>query len=61
LNRVLHFCLSWPGPWSSYLHFLSSWDDRHEPPYPAIGWDEISLTFCLGWPQIVILLISACR
>jgi hypothetical protein len=44
---------------SSYLCFLCSWDDRHTPPSPAfIGWDGISQTFCLGWPQTVFLLIS---
>jgi hypothetical protein len=25
---------------------------------PAVGWDGISQTFCLGWPQTMILLIS---
>jgi hypothetical protein len=25
----------------SDLSLLSSWDDRHEPLYPAIGWDGI--------------------
>jgi hypothetical protein len=24
-----------------------------------IGWDRVSWTFCPGWPQMVILLISA--
>jgi hypothetical protein len=26
-----------------------------------IGWDGISRTFCLGWPQTMILLISTCQ
>jgi hypothetical protein len=32
-----------------------AWDDRQEPPYPDIGWDEVSLTFCLSWPQTTVL------
>jgi hypothetical protein len=32
---VSRLCVSQPGPRSSYLHFLHSWDDRHMPPHPA--------------------------
>jgi hypothetical protein len=28
----------------------SSWDNRHMPPHPAIDWNGILQTFCLGWP-----------
>jgi hypothetical protein len=35
----------------------ASWDDRCTPPYP-VYWDGVLLTFCLGWLQIVTLLIS---
>jgi hypothetical protein len=40
------------------LCLLCSWDHRHMPACPAIDWDGVLLTFCLGWPQIKILLIS---
>jgi hypothetical protein len=29
----------------------------HSPP-PAMSWDRVSKTFCLGWPWSLILLIS---
>jgi hypothetical protein len=29
------------------------------PPYPAIGWDGVLHTFCLGRPETVILPIQA--
>jgi hypothetical protein len=45
---------------SSYLYFPCNWHDRCEPQFPTfIGWDRVLRTFCLGWPQTVILLISA--
>jgi hypothetical protein len=47
-----------PEPWSSYLCFPQSWDDRYTPPHPSIGWDGVLLRFCLGWSQILIRLIS---
>jgi hypothetical protein len=37
---------------------LCSLDDTCMLSYPAISWDGVLLTFCLGWPQTVILLIS---
>jgi hypothetical protein len=47
--------------WSSYLHFLSSWDDRHILPPPAywLVWRGGGLThFCPGWSQTTVLPIS---
>jgi hypothetical protein len=38
-----------------FLAFLPHWDDRYTPSHPAIGFDEVSQTSCLGW----IFLISA--
>jgi hypothetical protein len=58
-DRVLHLCLHlWYGLQSSYLYFPCSWDNRLRPPCPAIGWDEVSWTFCLDWPQTVVLPVS---
>jgi hypothetical protein len=37
---------------------LHSWDDRHAPLHSTSGWDEVSPTFCLGWPWTNIFLIS---
>jgi hypothetical protein len=37
---------------------LCSSDDKCIPPHPTIGWDGIPWTFCLGWPQDAILLMS---
>jgi hypothetical protein len=39
------------------VSLLQGWDDRHVPLHPAISWDGVSWTVCLGWPQTVILLI----
>jgi hypothetical protein len=34
-------CLGHPGPWSSFLCFLPSWDDGSIPPGPVfIGWEQ---------------------
>jgi hypothetical protein len=30
-------------------------DDRCTPPHPAIGWDGVWHTFCLGWLRTMIL------
>jgi hypothetical protein len=59
-DRVLCFCL-WSDlrPWSSYLHFLLSWRDRHSPLCLALWLRWGSVTFYLGWPQTKVLLISA--
>jgi hypothetical protein len=50
-----------PARTVSLLFYAShcSWDDRCIPPLPTIDWDGFSLTFCLGWPWISILQISA--
>jgi hypothetical protein len=54
------FALADFGPGSSCLHLLCSYNDRCKGHHPQIiGWDRVSLTFCLGWPQTVIFLISA--
>jgi hypothetical protein len=39
---------------SAYLE----WQECTNTP-AFIGWDGVSLTFCLGWPQTMIFLISA--
>jgi hypothetical protein len=41
------------------LSLLCSWDNSQVLQHPAVGWDEISWTCCLGWLWTVILLISA--
>jgi hypothetical protein len=46
-------------PWSSCSQ-LFVWDDRCVSPLcPVIGWDWVLKTICSGWPQTVILPISA--
>jgi hypothetical protein len=60
LDRVSSLCLGLPGLWSSYLCFLSSWDDQCEPPQPAfIGWHGVLRSFCPGWSWTTILQSSA--
>jgi hypothetical protein len=39
-----YLCLGRPGP----PCFLCSWNDRHPPPCPVIGWDGVWRTFCPG-------------
>jgi hypothetical protein len=54
------FLLRWA--WNHDLPVSASqvaWDKRHIPLCPANGWDGVLWTFCLGWPQTLILLISA--
>jgi hypothetical protein len=51
---ILRIFQGWPGPWSSYLHFLHGWDDRYH--HSAIDW-----SFCWGWDATVILQLSASR
>jgi hypothetical protein len=48
LNKILQFSLS--GPWSSYLCFPSSWEDRHA--MPSFYWLRWSLTKCILWSPI---------
>jgi hypothetical protein len=43
--------------WSSYLCLLCSWHDRQLHHAWLICWDEILLTFYLGWPRATISLI----
>jgi hypothetical protein len=38
---------------------LCMWDDRDMPLHLSSLWDGVSQTFCLGWPQTAIHLISA--
>jgi hypothetical protein len=38
---------------------LHSGKDRYMLLYPAIGWDKVLQTFCLGWPKTDIFPISA--
>jgi hypothetical protein len=48
--------------WTVIPLFLVShvaWDDKHGPLHPAIGWDEVLRTICLGWPGTAVILISA--
>jgi hypothetical protein len=40
------FCPCWPVDHS----FPRTWNDRHLPLHPAIGWDDTLLMFCLCWP-----------
>jgi hypothetical protein len=56
--------LIWPGPQSSYLHFLWSWDDRRRWQAGAsmlnicIGWDEVFELFTRSGFELWILSIS---
>jgi hypothetical protein len=43
-DRVSLFAQGQPRLWSSYLYYLCIWDDRHEPPNPATGWEKVSQT-----------------
>jgi hypothetical protein len=59
-NRVSLLCPGKPGPWSSYLCFSCSRDDRHAPPCPVfylLRWDLMDF-FCPSYSGTVILLIS---
>jgi hypothetical protein len=53
LNKILHLCQGWPGPWSSYLHFLHSWNDRCMPHtiFYWLRWDLMNF-FWLDWLQV---------
>jgi hypothetical protein len=53
--RVLYFLPRLPGLRPSYSCFPDCWGDRHVPPYPAIGWDQV----WLGCLWTAILPISA--
>jgi hypothetical protein len=58
-NRVSNLYLGLPGPQSSYLCFLCSWDDRHMPPHPGfINVVRVLGTFFPGWLRTSILPIS---
>jgi hypothetical protein len=60
------FLSSWavclcPFSWSLFfLYLISTTPDKPSSarPYPAISWDGVSLTFCLGWPETLSLQIS---
>jgi hypothetical protein len=49
---------AWCQPWTVILLPMTS-EYRHAPPWLAVVWDGDLLTFCSGWLQTVILLISA--
>jgi hypothetical protein len=59
LREGLVFCPGPPGPWSSYFLACWDWDDRHAPDPVFSHWDGGLANSFPGWPQIVILLISA--
>jgi hypothetical protein len=49
LRQGSALCSSRPGPQSFYICIsLCSWDDRHAPLWPTIGWDRVLRTICLG-------------
>jgi hypothetical protein len=49
-----------PGPQSSYSCVACSWmKDAYHHAQLFIDWDGVSWSFCLGWPQTMILLIIA--
>jgi hypothetical protein len=48
---------AWSYPQTMVL-LSCSWDHRHVPPRPAYWGGGVSLTFCLGGPQTMILLIT---
>jgi hypothetical protein len=47
------------GLWSSSLASPRCWDHRPETSIPSLFAEMVSLTFYLGWPQTILLLISA--
>jgi hypothetical protein len=53
----LAFARSQPRLGSSYFYCVLGMKGC-VPPHTAISWDGGLLTFCLGWPKTVILLIS---
>jgi hypothetical protein len=58
-NKVSLLCPGWPRPWSSYLCFRHSWNDRYVSSWQAFnGWHGVSKTFCPSWLQTLIFLIS---
>jgi hypothetical protein len=61
-DRVSCFRPGRPGLWSTLpvaSHIPGTTGVYHQA--RLIGWDGVSLTFCWGWPQTAILLISASR
>jgi hypothetical protein len=53
-HRVLLFAVTDLQQHSFYLCLLHNWDDRHSQ-HVLLRW---GLTFCLGWPQTLVLPIS---
>jgi hypothetical protein len=65
LKKGFCLCLNRPGPRSSYLCFLSRWDDRYIPPcltFYWLGWDLVNFLPglvpnhdppCPVWPGIL--------
>jgi hypothetical protein len=56
-DRVSSLCLGRPGLQSSYLSNNRNY--RQTLLHPDLLWDGVLLTFCLGWPSTMRLLISA--
>jgi hypothetical protein len=60
--QVRSHVFAWGRPWNMILLPMSSQvveiiDMYHHT--QLIDWDEVSLTFCPGWPQTMILMIFA--
>jgi hypothetical protein len=57
--RVSLFCpcqTGSPGLWGAHIYGTwHSWDGRHVPPYPAIGWDKGLMNFL----PVMFFMISA--